>query len=166
MNISGFGRTARGTAVAFAAAFAVMGATPAFAAGSATQFNDAKINIQGGSGASLTGCLNYARGSARNHVRPRSNYCRNVADASGGTVHLKNVSLFVDQENDGGPGRSYNNASVNISGGDSTAIAACVNYVQGTASEAQANTCRNSATSNGGNVTLDNVDLTLVQTNT
>ncbi|MCM3882250.1 hypothetical protein [Frankia sp. R82] len=160
MNILGFGRAARGTAVACAAAFAVMGAAPAFAA--SPTYNDARISIQGGGAASLSGCLNYARTSARHQVRPQSNYCRNVADAYGGTVYLHDVSLFLDQENNQG-GRTYNKATVNISGGDSSAVAACVNYVQGTATPSQVNTCRNNATSYGGSVTLDNVDVTVVQ---
>ncbi|MCL9796778.1 hypothetical protein [Frankia sp. AgKG'84/4] len=140
-----------------------MSAAPAFAA--PASYNDARINIQGGSASSLAGCLNYARVSARHNLHPQANFCRNIADASGGNVQLHNVSLFVDQESNR-PGRAYNNATVNITGGDSTAVAACVNYVQGTATVSQVNTCRNSATATGGNVTLDNVDVTVVQSST
>lgn len=163
MHISSFGRTARGTAVAFAAAFAVMGAAPAFAAGPPATFNDANVNIQGGGAQTLAGCLNFARSAARHQVNPQSNYCRNIASATGGTVALHGVSIFVDQENNR-RGRTFNNASVNISGGDATAVAACVNYVQGTATADQVNSCRNNATAYGGNVSLDNVDVSVIQT--
>jgi hypothetical protein len=162
MHISSLRRSARGTAVAFAAAFAVVGAAPAFAAGPST-YNNANVNIQGGGAQTLAGCLNVARSAARHQVLPQSNYCRNVATASGGTVALHGVSVFVDQENNHG-GRTFNNASVNISGGDATAVAACVNYVQGTATADQVNVCRNNAQAYGGSVYLDSVDITVVQT--
>jgi hypothetical protein len=134
--------------------------SPADATQSGT-FNDVNIDIHGGNAAVFSGCVNYAKVSAKRNKVPQSNTCKNFAHAAGGSVELTNVSLFVDQE---GHGRStHNNVQITISGGDATAVAGCVNYLQGSATPAQVNDCKNAADAQGGSVKLENVDIVIIQ---
>jgi len=144
-----------------ATAFTLGMSGPAFAGGGGT-YNNANIDIHGGNAAAFGGCVNYAKISARANRTPQSNACKNFAHADGGTVSLTGVSIFVDQEGGGGR-RTHNNVQINISGGDATAVAGCVNYLQGTASASQKNECKNSADAHGGNVDLNGVDITVIQ---
>ncbi|MBP2323526.1 hypothetical protein JOF56_003911 [Kibdelosporangium banguiense] len=154
------GRAGRGAAIAVAAVFAMGLSNPASATQSGT-FNDVKIDIHGGNAAAFSGCVNYAKASAKRNKIPQSNACKNFASAAGGSVELAQVSLFVDQE---GNGRTtHNNVKIAISGGDATAVAGCVNYLQGTATPAQVDACKNAADAQGGSVKLNNVDIVIIQ---
>jgi hypothetical protein len=127
-------------------------------------YNNATVNITGGNAAALSACVNYARVMAKNKKDPQSNFCKNFAKARGGNVNLKNVAIDVLQSgSSGSTGATYNNATVNISGGSATAIAACVNYLQGTSTPNQTNVCKNTAVARGGNVNLRNVSITIIQ---
>lgn len=81
--------------------------------------------------------------------------------AEGGDVLLKNEELTIFQAD--GSSKSVNNATINISEGDATAVAACVNYAEGADTVAPDNTCKNAAFASGGDVTLKNVTITIVQ---
>lgn len=79
----------------------------------------------------------------------------------------------------GGGGESYNNVGLNISGGDATAIAKCVNLAKKQAvletkgyhnkgkkkrsKVFQTNFCEKIAVAEGGDVTLKDVDITIIQ---
>lgn len=153
-------RAVRGTIVAFAAAFAV--ATPATAqATPSASYNDADISIVGGRAAALSACINYAKEVSRRGRVAQSNYCSNFAEAQGGEVDLENVSVFVEQS--GQSRRRYNSADINIQGGDATAVAACMNVLQRTNSARQTNECANTSVATGGNVSLEDVDITVIQ---
>lgn len=145
-------------AVAVAASLAV--GSPSWASGG-SDYNNSTVTIRGGAGQALSACVNYAQVSARHHRPAQSNYCDNFAEADGGSVSLSDVSIFIDQS--GHHRRSVNNASIDIEGGDASAVAACVNYLQGTATPSQTNQCSNTAVAQGGNVELHNVDITVVQ---
>lgn len=154
------GRAGRGAVIAVATVFAMGLSNPAGATQSGT-FNDVKIDIHGGNAVAFSGCVNYAKVSAKRNKIPHSNACRNFASAAGGSVELMNVSLFVDQE---GNGRTtHSNVEIRISGGDATAVAGCVNYLQGSATPAQVNACKNAADAQGGSVKLDHVDIVIIQ---
>src|SRR5919107_4071294 len=71
---------------------------------------------------------------------------------------------------------TFNNADVVIRGGDTVAVATCVNWAQDWAKKSaadkkkyekkrakQANECENTATALGGDVKLDNVNVKIVQ---
>jgi len=134
--------------------------SPAGATQSGT-LNDVNIDIHGGNAVAFSGCVNYAKVSAQHGKKPQSNACKNIAHADGGSVDLTGVSLFVDQE---GHGRStHNNVEITISGGDATAVAGCVNYLQGTATPAQVNDCKSAADAHGGSVKLTDVDIVIIQ---
>lgn len=161
MQKTSLSRALRGTVLAVALAGSAITAGPAWATpGSA--YNNATLTIRGGDAQALAGCLNYARISARHHRPAQSNYCSNFAEADGGTVNLADVSIFIEQEGRGR--RSENNATVEIRGGDASAVAACVNYLQGTATPSQTNECSNTAVAIGGSVELSNVAIVIVQT--
>jgi len=150
------GAVAAGTIVV-----ALGGATPALAGGSST-YNDVNVNITGGNARVLTGCINYARVLIRHGLDPQKNVCADFATAIGGDVTLKHVSVAIAQVGSG-YGRTTNNATVNISGGDATVVAACVNYLQGTSTPNQQNDCGNGTLAAGGNVSLKDVDITVLQ---
>ncbi|MFC0109258.1 hypothetical protein [Kibdelosporangium aridum] len=155
------GRAWRGAIITVATVFAMGGlSSPAGATQSGT-FNDVKIDIHGGNAAAFSGCVTYAKVSAKRNKIPQSNACKNFARATAGSVELMNVSLFVDQEGHGR--RTHNNVKITISGGDATAVAGCVNYLQGTASPGQVNACKNAADAQGGSVKLDHVDIVIIQ---
>jgi hypothetical protein len=124
------------------------------------QFNNATLNIRGGDATAVAACINLARGAAKSHKTVQNNFCKNKASASGGDVTLKNVSILIAQDSSR---YTSNRATVNIEGGDATAVAACVNVLQGTASAHQTNACANSAVAKGGDVNLKNVDITIIQ---
>ncbi|GAA2515219.1 hypothetical protein [Pilimelia columellifera] len=152
---------ARTAVLAATAAAAISFASPALAGDT---FNNADISISGGNAASLAACVNYAKKSIIAGLKGQSNYCKNFAKAEGGDVKLKNVSVWVQQEgNSGWFGKTKNNASVSISGGDAVAVAGCVNFLQGSATAAQKNECTNAAVAQGGDVNLKNVSITVIQ---
>lgn len=153
-------RIGQSVLIALTAALSLALAGPANAAGGAT-YNNAEITIKGGNAAAFSGCLNYAKKMAKHDKPAQSNTCKNFARADGGSVTLKNVLVTVFQL--GTSGKTHNNAEINIIGGDAVAVASCVNYLQGTANATQKNTCKNSADARGGDVTLKNVDITIIQ---
>ena len=125
-------------------------------------FNNATVDINGGNATALAACVNYAQVTAKHGKVAQNNFCKNFAKAKGGDVRLKNVSLLISQTG-GTTGTTRNNATVNISGGDATAVAACVNFLQGSATARQTNQCANTAVARGGDVVLKNVDITIIQ---
>jgi len=146
-------------ALPIAALFVGAAATPASAGES---YNNAQVNITGGNGHALAACVNYAKLKAKKGDPAQSNACKNFAKATGGDVSLKNVDVTILQAGSS-DGKVKNNASVNIAGGDATAVAACVNYLQGTADDGQKNACKNTAVANGGDVSLKDVSITIIQ---
>jgi cytochrome c biogenesis factor len=143
----------------FAAVFVGATAAPASAG---EDYNNVEVNITGGKAHALAACVNYAKLKAKKGEAAQSNACKNFAKATGGDVNLKNVDITILQAGSGS-GTVKNNAEVNISGGDATAVAACVNYLQGTADSDQKNKCKNTADAKGGDVTLKNVTITIIQ---
>jgi hypothetical protein len=138
----------------------VLLAAPASA--SQSSYNRANVELRGGNARALSLCVNVARVYARaNRPIPavQSNLC-GAATAVAGAVVLDNVGIVVDQQ--GGGHNSVNSAAVVLSGGDAEAVAACVNYVQGTATAIQRNQCAG-ARAQGGNVTVKNSDITIIQ---
>jgi hypothetical protein len=154
-------RAMRAGTLAVAVAASVAVTSPAWATGG-SGYNHATLTLRGGAAQALSACVNYARVSASHHRPAQSNYCDNFAEADGGSVNLSDVSIFIDQE--GHRRRSVNDVTIDIRGGDASAVAACVNYLQGTATPSQTNECSNTSIAQGGNVTLNNVDITVVQT--
>jgi len=159
-------RVFRSLVVAGAVVASVAGAPAAAYAGSGSSapktFNNATVNINGGNAAALAGCVNVAKVHAKHNRVVQSNFCKNFATAVGGSVTLKNTDILIAQGGTGS-GTTVNNATVNISGGDAVALAACVNYLQGTSSASQKNLCKNSAVAKGGDVVLKNSTITIIQ---
>jgi hypothetical protein len=125
-------------------------------------FNRANVTLSGGDARALSLCVNVARSYARvgrSVPAIQSNRCGG-ATAEGGEVSLNNVTVLVDQV--GGGYRSNNAAAVTLSGGDATAIAACINYSQGRATAIQRNQCAG-AKAIGGDVTVKNTDIVISQ---
>jgi len=143
----------------FAALFVGVAATPASAG---ETYNNVQVNVTGGKAHALSACVNYAKQKAKKGETAQSNACKNFAKASGGDVKLKNVDITILQAGSDS-GKLKNNAEVNISGGDATAVAACVNYLQGTADADQTNKCKNTAVAEGGDVKLKDVSITIIQ---
>jgi len=150
----------RASVFALVATFALLLSGPAFADDGAT-YNNAAIDIHGGNASAFGSCVKFAKIKAQQGQKPRSNACATFATATGGTVSLTGVSVFVDQEGTGR--RTHNNVKIDISGGDATAVASCVNFLQGTASAGQVDDCKTAAEANGGDVNLNNVDITVIQ---
>ena len=147
-------------AVLFTALFM---SAPAYAdgGGGGGTFNDASVTITGGNAHALSLCVNFAKLKAKKGEPAQSNACKNFAKAQGGDVNLKHVDISILQAS--GTGTSKNNAEVTIAGGDATAVAACVNYLQGSADADQTNKCKNTSVAQGGDVNLKNVDITIIQ---
>jgi len=156
-------RQGRGLFVAlttiFTAMFVGVAATPASAG---ENYNNAEVNITGGKAHALSACVNYAKLKAKKGESAQSNACKNFAKATGGDVKLKNIDVTILQAGSDSA-TVKNNAEVNISGGDATAVAACVNYLQGSADADQTNKCKNTAVADGGDVKLKNVSITIIQ---
>jgi len=162
----------RGVVLATAVVSSMAMTPTAFASGHNHQsFNDATVSIRGGNGVAVSTCVNWAQDWTRmsaeqqkRHDKKRvvqSNACDNTADAEGGSVDLNHVYVTVDQ---GGHRRaSRNSATVNISGGDAVAVAACINVLRATASAEQTNDCSNAAIATGGSVSLDHTNITITQ---
>ncbi|HEX8628059.1 MAG TPA: hypothetical protein VF755_07800, partial [Catenuloplanes sp.] len=124
--------------------------------------NNVAVNISGGNANALSTCVNFAKLKAKKGEAAQSNACKNFAKATGGSVTLKKVDITILQAG-ATSGKVTNKAEINISGGDATAVAACVNYLQGTADADQTNKCSNTAVATGGDVTLKNVNITIIQ---
>jgi hypothetical protein len=158
-------RVFRGLVVAGAVVASAAGAPAAFAgthASGDTTYNNATVKITGGNAAALSACVNYAKAKIKQGKAAQNNFCQNLAVADGGSVELKNTNVLILQTGTGS-GKTVNNATVSISGGDAVALAACVNFLQGTSSASQKNACANTAIASGGNVTLKNSNITVVQ---
>lgn len=154
----------RGAVLAGALAASTITAAPAFANPPApTTTNNASVTIRGGDATALAACVNYAHVASKHHRKvTQKNYCDNFAAADGGNVTLTHVKIRVVQSGSTS-GTTSNNATVSISGGDATAVAACLNVLQGTASAKQVNVCSNDAVATGGDVTLDHTKITIYQ---
>jgi hypothetical protein len=127
----------------------------------APTYNSADLSITGGRATALTGCLNVAKTAARHHRQIQLNTCDNFAVATGGAVKLTDVAIFIDQN--GHRRFGSNSASVNIQGGDATAVASCLNVLHGRATVDQENQCSNTAVATGGDVTLTDVTVVVTQ---
>jgi len=124
-------------------------------------YNDAKIDLNGGNAAALSGCVNYAQLTIKFKQKPQHNFCESFAEAKGGDVVLLDTALTIIQA--GGPGKSYNKADVNLNGGDATALASCVNVLQGSTKQSDKQACSSTAVARGGDVVLDHTDITIIQ---
>jgi hypothetical protein len=134
-------------------------------------FNDADVVIRGGDTVAVATCLNWAKTYAgyneeerKRHEKVRvvqANKCENTADALGGDVTLKKVDVTVAQK--GRTRAAKNDASVEISGGDAVAVAACINVLNGGTDVEQTNKCSNTAIATGGSVKLVHTDITIKQ---
>ena len=129
-----------------------------------TQSNTVTIAIRGGDATALAECLNAVDEGDRVY---QANYCRNTAFAAGGSVVLRNTSIFIVQTNvaDGDVSDQSNTVDLTIRGGDATALASCLNAVKNGNKVYQQNKCQNKAFAKGGDVRLINVDITIVQEN-
>jgi hypothetical protein len=155
-------------ATAFASSMAV--GPMAHASDDAT-FNNATVKITGGNGVAVSACVNwaqdwagYSKDKKKNQEKKRvkqSNLCKNTAKAEGGDVTLKKVDIFIAQ--DGSGDVTKNKATIEIAGGDATAVAACLNVLNDAANATQTNVCKNNAVAEGGDVKLENVDITVIQ---
>jgi hypothetical protein len=159
LSIQSLGRMR--TALAVSAVVLLSGISATSASAAPKSFNDATVNIRGGDATAISACVNLARSSAKAHKTVQNNFCKNKAVAVGGDVTLKDVSILVAQ--DSSSKYASNKATVNIEGGDATAVAACVNVLQGSASAKQTNECANTAVARGGDVKLKDVDITILQ---
>jgi len=127
-------------------------------------FNRANVTLSGGDARALSLCVNVARAYARTGRSVpsfQSNRCGG-ATAIGGEVNLRNVNVDVTQVGSGDEYSANNAAAVTISGGDATAIAACINYSQGRATAIQRNQCAG-AKAVGGDVSLRNTNISITQ---
>jgi hypothetical protein len=155
-------------ATAFASSMAV---GPMAHASDDSTFNNASVTITGGNGVAVAACVNWAQDWAgyskdkKKHQEKKrvkqANLCNNTAKAQGGDVTLKKVDIFIAQ--DGSSDVTRNKATVSIAGGDATAVAACINVLNDAANATQTNVCKNNAVAQGGDVSLDNVDITVIQ---
>jgi hypothetical protein len=155
-------------ATAFASSMAV---GPMAHASDDSTFNNASVTITGGNGVAVAACVNWAQDWAgyskdkKKHQEKKrvkqANLCNNTAKAQGGDVTLKKVDIFIAQ--DGSSDVTKNKATVSIAGGDATAVAACINVLNDAANATQTNVCKNNAVAQGGDVSLDNVDITVIQ---
>jgi len=150
------------------ALLAALALTPAMAGGALatapTQSNTVTINIGGGDATALAECLNAVDQGDRVY---QANYCRNTAFAAGGSVVLRNTSIFIVQTNvaDGDVSDQSNTVDLTIRGGNATALASCLNAVKKADKVYQQNKCKNKAFAQGGSVKLKNVDITIIQEN-
>ena len=159
----------RGVLVATTMASTLAVSPAAFADGGGT-FNNADVVIRGGKGVAVAVCVNWAQDwtklspkQQKRHEQRRvvqANKCDNTADALGGDVTLTGVDVTIDQA---GHHVRRNTASITISGGDAVAVAACINVLDATASATQTNDCSNTAIATGGNVTLEDTTVTIIQ---
>jgi hypothetical protein len=135
-------------------------------------FKDADVVISGGDAVGVAVCLNWAKTYAgysdaekKRHDKVRvvqANKCKdNLAIADGGGVSFKNVDVTVGQA--GKHRAAKSDASLTISGGDATAVAACVNVLNGGTNVEQINKCGNTAIATGGSVKLVHTDITIKQ---
>ena len=155
-------RALRGTTLAFAAVAAVSVAGPASASsGAPTTYDNAHVIISGGNARGVANCVQIAKTVIRHHAHSRTQACDPYAEADGGSVTLQNVSATVYQS-----GRSrgrVNNATIEVTGGDADAVSSCYQVLHGTASNADEQSCSATATAVGGNVDLNNVDISIIQ---
>ena len=162
-------------AVSVAAVSGLFVAAPAFAGGGGggETYNNVGLNIRGGDATAISKCVNIAKKQATYEKKGKwdkaakekqkldqMNFCDKVTVAEGGDVTLKNVTIDIIQED--GSKKHVNNATIKIRGGDAYAVASCVNYAKGGGSVEQTNVC-SGAKAQGGDVTLNNVELFIIQ---
>jgi hypothetical protein len=151
-------------ATAFASSMAV---GPAAHAGGGGTFNNVDLQFRGGDATALAVCANFGKTWSTYDEKKKkklqkkriaqANSCENKAKAVGGDVEMGDVDVLIYEE---GKKKAKNDVSLEITGGDATAIAACLNVLQGTATSVkQENDCDNSATAKGGDVTLGDVSV-------
>jgi hypothetical protein len=161
----------RGALLATAVASSVMVAPSAFAAGSDTTFNNAEATLRGGDGVAVALCVNWAQDWAKKSAKDKEKYdkkraaqanvCGNTLIVEGGSVELDHVYVKVDQ---GGKHKATrNNAAVTLKGGDATALAACINVLNGSTAADQSNECGNENLVIGGSVIVTNTTVTVHQ---
>lgn len=149
---------------AFGVAVAAAPAAAGFGPSSSTT-NKADIAIVGGDATAFGACMNYAKVYAKwGKKAPKNQTCSNISSAQGGGVVLKDVNFNVLQDASGGKGKKYNSADIKIVGGNANAYAACANVLQGTATAKNNQDCAAIADSKGGDVKLNKVDFTVIQT--
>jgi hypothetical protein len=124
--------------------------------------NTVTITIAGGDANALAECLNLAKERRKGSVA-QQNKCENRAFARGGDVVLKNVDITVIQEN----GTAGGTVTITIVGGNASALAQCLNLVKERrkGNVDQENRCKNYAFARGGDVILENVEITVIQKN-
>ena len=160
-------RNARLRGAILATAFASSMAVAPVASATET-VNKADLDILGGDAVAVSKCVNFAKDwtsyddkEKKKKEKKRlaqANWCDNFAFADGGDVDLKNVDIKFTPK--GKKKDARNDVSLTIAGGDATAVAACLNVLQGTADKVdQENDCKNSAVAEGGDVTLKNVKI-------
>ena len=163
-------RALRGTTLAFAAVAAVAVAGPAYAApgghhassaGQRTSYNNAHVLLTGGNARGVANCVQIAKTVIRHGGHSRTHVCDAYADAEAGSVTLQHVGVTVDQA---GRGRGQaNNATVELRGGDADAVSSCYQVLRGTGSGDDEQQCTSTAIAVGGNVSLNDVDITVIQ---
>jgi hypothetical protein len=156
-------------ATAFASSMAV--GPMAHASDDDSTFNNADVRITGGNGVAVATCVNWAQdwvGYSKDKQKKQqqkrvkqANLCNNTAKAEGGDVTMKKVDVFIAQ--DGSSDVTKNKATVEISNGNATAVASCLNVLNDAANATQTNICKNNAVAKGGDVKLEDVDISVIQ---
>jgi hypothetical protein len=138
---------------------------PITAGGTFAATNTVTLTISGGDATAVATCLNAVKKNDK--VKLQKNKCNNIAYSKGGDLTLKNVDIFIVQTNDtdGDISDDTNTVDLTIKGGDATALAACLNAIAEGDTAFQKNKCQNTATAQGGDVTLHNVSITIIQEN-
>jgi hypothetical protein len=164
-----FTRIACAAATAGAAVVAVVAGSPAYAATGAAHlqahghrsYSHVALDIQGGSSRAVGTCLVRAQNAARSH-RPMGDigYCNNqLVEADGGTVNVRGVDIVVETPSTRHRD-SYSDVDINISGGNSRAVAACTAVLHHVATGGDLEACANqTVVSHAGDVNLTDVTL-------
>lgn len=134
--------------------------SPALATAHSAHYSatDVKTVITGGNATSLSICGNLAQ---HGYDITQIAKCKNVDSlAQGGDVNLTDVSIKVYSPHS--RAQTFTNVSTVISGGDATAVSACINAAVHSSDVVQKTTCDNvSSAAFGGNVTLSDVNITV-----
>jgi hypothetical protein len=144
-----------------------MTAPSAFAAGSDGAFNDVDVTIRGGKTVALATCVNWAQDWAKKSEKDKKKYdkkraaqsqeCEATATAIGGDVNVEDVNVVVKKA--GKKKAAENNVDITITGGDTVAIAACLNVLKGDPKADVSQTCTADATAIGGTVNVGDVNI-------
>jgi hypothetical protein len=159
----------RGALLATAVASSVMVAPSAFAAGSAGTFDGVDVAIKGGKTVALATCVNWAQDWAKKSEKDKQKYdkkraaqsqlCDATATAIGADVKVEDVSVVVKKA---GKNKAVeNNVDISITGGDTFAIAACLNVLKGNTTADVDQKCTADATAIGSTVTVGDVKIVI-----